>query len=67
MTQTVESIFYMWRLTGDYKWRERGYEIFQAIEKHTRTEYGYTSVMGVDGVPYQMDDMPRCVVSQLIR
>jgi mannosyl-oligosaccharide alpha-1,2-mannosidase len=63
MTQTVESIFYMWRLTGDYKWRERGYEIFQAIEKHTRTEYGYTSVMGVDGVPYQMDDMPRCVVS----
>jgi hypothetical protein len=25
-------------------WRERGYGIFQAIEKHKRTEYGYTSI-----------------------
>ncbi len=60
VTQTVESIFYMWRLTGDVKWRQRGYDIFQAIEKHTRTTYGYASVYGVDSLrPNQMDDMPR--------
>ncbi len=38
--QTVESIYYMWRFTGDFKWRHRGYEIYQAIEEHTRTEFG---------------------------
>ncbi|KIO32175.1 glycoside hydrolase family 47 protein, partial [Tulasnella calospora MUT 4182] len=35
--ETVESIFIMWRVTGDEVWRERGYEIFKAIERHTKT------------------------------
>ena len=51
----------MWRTTGDVKWRERGYGIFQAIEKHARTRYGYTTVRGIDdrhGVQ-QLDEMPR--------
>jgi mannosyl-oligosaccharide alpha-1,2-mannosidase len=50
----------MWRTTGDVKWRERGYGIFQAIEKHARTKYGYTTVRGIDGVAVQqLDEMPR--------
>ena len=58
--KTVESIFIMWRTTGDVKWREREYTIFEAIEKHTRTRYAYTSVEGVDREKiYQLDDMPR--------
>lgn len=60
--QTVESIFYMWRLTGDVKWRYRGYDIFQAIQKYSRTAIGYSSINGVDShnfKPSQMDDMPR--------
>jgi mannosyl-oligosaccharide alpha-1,2-mannosidase len=51
----------MWRTTGDVKWRERGYGIFQAIEKHARTRFGYTTVRGIDGHHgvQQLDDMPR--------
>ena len=49
----------MWRTTGDIRWRERGYTIFKAIERHTRTQYGYTSIHGVSGSDYQLDDMPR--------
>jgi mannosyl-oligosaccharide alpha-1,2-mannosidase len=50
----------MWRTTGDVKWRERGYRIFQAMEKHTRTEYGYTSIRGVNTkIVQKLDDMPR--------
>ena len=49
----------MWRTTGDVKWRERGYGIFQAIEKHARTRFGYTTVRGIDGHVQQLDDMPR--------
>ena len=50
----------MWRTTGDVKWRERGYRIFQAIEKNARTKYGYTSIRGVHMKEVeQLDDMPR--------
>jgi mannosyl-oligosaccharide alpha-1,2-mannosidase len=48
----------MWRTTGDVKWRENGYAIFQAINKFARTEYGFTSVQGVDGNITPLDDMP---------
>jgi mannosyl-oligosaccharide alpha-1,2-mannosidase len=59
----MESIFIMWKTTGDVKWRERGYGIFQAIEKHARTKYGYSTVRGIDsGAVQQLDDMPRYVV-----
>ena len=54
----------MWRTTGDVKWRERGYGIFQAIEKHARTRFGYTTVRGIDGLDglvQQLDDMPRYI------
>jgi Glycosyl hydrolase family 47 len=51
----------MWRTTGDVKWRERGYAIFQAIEEHTRSKFGYTSVNFVSRRIYQLDDMPRLI------
>lgn len=57
----------MWRTTGDLKWRERGYAIFQAIEKHTRTKFGYASIHGIDGhKSHQLDDMPRQVLLIII-
>ena len=49
----------MWRTTGDIKWRERGYAIFQGIEKHARTQYGYATIHGVNGGAQQLDEMPR--------
>ncbi|CZR55603.1 related to Mannosyl-oligosaccharide alpha-1,2-mannosidase [Phialocephala subalpina] len=35
--ETIESIFYGWRITGDPKWQEYNWEIFQALNT-TRTE-----------------------------
>lgn len=57
----------MWRTTGDVKWRERGFAIFEAIEKHSRTEYGYASVGSIAYAPHtKIDDMPRyCAVLPL--
>lgn len=34
--ETVESLFILYRLTGDVKYREMGYEIFRNFVKHTR-------------------------------
>jgi mannosyl-oligosaccharide alpha-1,2-mannosidase len=64
LRKTVESLYLMWKTTGDEIWRERGYKIYQAIEKHTKAPYGYTSVSNVDTAkPTQIDEMPRWVVS----
>jgi mannosyl-oligosaccharide alpha-1,2-mannosidase len=53
----------MWRTTGDVKWREHGYKVFQAIEKHARTKFGYSTVRiesTIDeGNVFQFDYMPR--------
>lgn len=50
--ETVESLFVLWRLTGDNKYREMGYEIFKAFEHYSRVDSGgYTSLQNVKQVP----------------
>lgn len=62
MIQTVESLYLMWKTTGDEIWRERGYAIYAAIEKHTKAPYGYASVGNIDtDKPSKIDEMPRYV------
>jgi len=43
--ETVESLFVLWRVTGDVKYREWGWQIFQAFEKWSKVEAGYTSLV----------------------
>lgn len=53
----MESLFIAYRLTGDVKYREYGWNIFQAIEKHCKIESGgYASVMNVDELPVEHED-----------
>lgn len=45
--ETVESLFVLWRITGDPKYREWGWEIFQNFVKYSRVgSGGYTSLVG---------------------
>ena len=46
--EAVESFFVLWRQTGDPKYREWGWQAFQAIEKHCRVENGYSGIRNVD-------------------
>lgn len=58
--QTVESLYLLWRTTGDPIWRERGWAIFEAIERETKTPSAYASIKDVLKSPApQLDDMPR--------
>jgi hypothetical protein len=43
-TETVESYFILWRLTHDRRYREWGWEAFQAIERHCRHHVGYAGL-----------------------
>lgn len=51
--ETVESLFMMWRVTNDPIYREWGWEIFKAFEKHTILDdgEGYSSLDNVNMIP----------------
>lgn len=59
--ETVESLFILWRLTGDLKWREYGWEIFQNFEKHGKIvnkdgEVSYSSLKDIDNPTSRIDN-----------
>ncbi|KAI1785675.1 seven-hairpin glycosidase [Ganoderma leucocontextum] len=58
--ETIESMYIMWRTTGDPVWRERAWDIFQAIERETKTQSGYASLKNVAESPApKTDEQPR--------
>ncbi|KAF9260838.1 glycoside hydrolase [Marasmius fiardii PR-910] len=55
--ETIESLFIAFRLTGDQTYRNWGWKIFQAIEKHCRIpKGGYASIVNVDENPSRKED-----------
>ncbi|KAF2209899.1 glycoside hydrolase family 47 protein [Cercospora zeae-maydis SCOH1-5] len=56
--ETVESLFYMWRITGDEQYRRWGWEMFQAFVKHTLVPdgEGFSSVASVLEDPVHLRD-----------
>lgn len=45
--EAIESVFIMWRLTGDPIWRDHGWRMFEAIRTWTRTTYGHSAIDSV--------------------
>lgn len=67
--ETVESLFLAYRLTGDARYREWGWSIFQSIVTHAKVETGgFATVVNVDEVPARLEDkmetflMVRCAL-----
>jgi mannosyl-oligosaccharide alpha-1,2-mannosidase len=54
--ETLESLFYLYRITGNETYREWSWNIFQAINKHTRTRYGFAKVSDVRSLPVPLED-----------
>ncbi|KAK6911098.1 Glycoside hydrolase family 47 [Dillenia turbinata] len=46
--ETIESLFYLWRMTGNKTYQDWGWNIFQAFEKNSRTESGYVGLKDVN-------------------
>ena len=42
--EVIESLFYMWRFTGDAKYQQWGWRIFQAFETYSKVESGYAGL-----------------------
>lgn len=55
--ETVESLFVLYRITENPKYREWGWQIFEAFEKHTKVDSGgYSSLDDVTRLPPQRRD-----------
>lgn len=55
--ETVESLFILYRITEDIKYREWGWSIFEAFEKYTKIDSGgYTSLDDVTMLPPRRRD-----------
>ncbi|KAK1327123.1 Mannosyl-oligosaccharide 1,2-alpha-mannosidase MNS1 [Acorus calamus] len=46
--ETVESLVYLWRFTGNKTYQEWGWNIFQAFEKNSYTDSGYVGLKDVN-------------------
>ena len=51
--ETVESLFYMWRITGEEKYREWGWDMFKSFVDYTTVDDagGFTSLSNANVIP----------------
>ncbi|CAK7222381.1 hypothetical protein SBRCBS47491_004847 [Sporothrix bragantina] len=51
--EAIESVWYMYRITGDPAWQEKGWRMFQAVIRASRTEVGHSAIGDVTTDPSQ--------------
>lgn len=54
--ETIESVLYMWRITGDPVWQERGWQMFCSWVTHSMTRVGFANIHDVTQVPAMLAD-----------
>ncbi|RLN68065.1 hypothetical protein BBJ28_00001172 [Nothophytophthora sp. Chile5] len=54
--ETIESLFYLYRVTKNPKYREFGWEIFEALEKHAKVKHGYAAILDVKELPARTEN-----------
>lgn len=66
--ETAESLFYLYRYTGDEKYRLWGEKMFRAMVNHAKVEAGYASVKDVNQVPTEkIDEMQSFVMAETFK
>ncbi|KAA1469091.1 mannosidase [Dentipellis sp. KUC8613] len=66
--ETIESLYMLWRATGDVRWREYGWNIFQAIERNTKTGAAYAAVVDVGQMPLAWkNSMPSYFLAETLK
>jgi len=66
--ETLESLYLLWRTTGEARWREYGWTIFEAIERHTKAFSGYSVVKSVEKrIPVKDVDMPGYFMAETLK
>lgn len=54
--EAIESIFILWRITGDPAWREIAWEMFEAVARETDTVFANSAILDVTLVGSRKED-----------
>jgi mannosyl-oligosaccharide alpha-1,2-mannosidase len=54
--EAIESVFILWRITGDSWWREVAWDMFEAVAKATETPYANAAVLDVTVLGSEKED-----------
>ncbi|KAF2738286.1 seven-hairpin glycosidase [Polyplosphaeria fusca] len=54
--EAIESVWYMYRITGDPYWREAGWQMFEAVNMHTATAHGNSAIDDVTKSSPELSD-----------
>ncbi|KAI0046482.1 glycoside hydrolase family 47 protein [Auriscalpium vulgare] len=66
--ETIESMYMLWRMSGNERWREHGLRMFVAIERETKTAAGYSTVWSVGVSPAsRKDSMPSFFLAETLK
>lgn len=60
--ETIESIFYGWRITGDQRWQDYQWQIFNNLKAEHNGSTPYASTSDVEQPGSLEDYLPRCVL-----
>ena len=60
--ETIESLYYAYRATGDRKWQDWAWEAFQSLDRMSKVEGGYT---GLKSVMKTADDKTRQFIDKM--
>ncbi|XP_048004533.1 endoplasmic reticulum mannosyl-oligosaccharide 1,2-alpha-mannosidase isoform X2 [Leguminivora glycinivorella] len=64
----IESLFYMYQLTGNTTYQDWGWQIYQGFEKYAKVPNGYTSLANVKSEkPVQRDMMESFFLSETLK
>jgi len=62
--ETVESLFVLWQVTKNEKWRKYGWTIFQKFERHLKVPNGYASLNHVADTNSKSDKMESFLLAE---
>ncbi|CAJ1962199.1 unnamed protein product [Sphenostylis stenocarpa] len=60
--ETLESLFVLYRITEDPKYREWGWQIFEAFEKHTKVDTGGYCSLDDEMISWVLSDIENCEI-----
>ncbi|KFA72899.1 hypothetical protein S40288_02162 [Stachybotrys chartarum IBT 40288] len=66
--EAIESVWYMYRITGDPAWMEKGWTMFEATMQATKTEWANSAIRNVlDDEPELSDEMESFWLSETLK
>ena len=63
----VESLFVLYRLTGDQKYQEMAWSVFRSIQNYCKLDIGYGGLQDVNDPKSVFDEMPSFFVAETLK